>query len=483
MLRFKIFQDGKPAPAFDLSSAYLVGNDRVPIRAEIKFSGGEIVAESRTRGAAALAVLWPVPGVGRVMMETPRICERQAPYNLHVELARGQLMRISQKREDWGLYDFEDGRELYDRVDSARKLLISAITAPDDVAAAAFADRALTESVCVGEDLSKFHADVFLDRRQAASQLSKRMFGCRVDPAKTSEAYQQQLSKAFDFGLLPLPWRDLEPKEGDYKPAACENWFNTLRQNKMAIWAESLLTLDPAQLPDWLTKTARNYEQFRDCVTRHVRQMLRKYGPYVHVWEAIRGAHAHNEFRFTFEQIMELTRITSLLIKQTSPKSSSVIGITQPWGEYYANDPRTIPPLLYAEMTVSSGIHFDAFGIDLRFSVDALNANGFIRDTMQISSMLDRFGTLGKPIHVLLAGVPSGGATGSAGCWREQWSDGVQAEWFNRVYRIALSKPFVESVCCHRLADATNLDGILNLDCTPKPAFDQILKLRSELSA
>lgn len=482
MLRFKILQDGKPAPEFDLSSAYLVGNDRVPIRAEIKFHGGEIVAESRTRGAAALAVLWPVAGVGRVMMETPRMCERPAPYNLHVELARGQLMRISQKREDWGLYDFEDGRELYDRVDAARKLLISAITAPDDVTAAAFADQALTEGVRVGEDLSKFHADVFLERRQAASQLSKRMFGCRVDPAKTSEAYLQQLSRGFDFGLLPLPWRDLEPKEGDYKPAACENWFNVLRQNKMAIWAESLLTLDPAQLPDWLTKTARNYEQFRDCVTRHIRQMLRKYGPYVHVWEAIRGAHAHNEFRFTFEQIMELTRITSLLIKQTSPKSSSVIGITQPWGEYYANDPRTIPPLLYAEMTVSSGIHFDAFGIDLRFSVDAMNTNGFMRDTMQISSMLDRFGTLGKPIHVLMAGVPSGGATGSAGCWREQWSDDVQAEWFNRVYRIALSKPFVESICCHRLADATSLDGILNLDCTPKPAFDQILRLRSELN-
>lgn len=483
MLRFKILQDGKPAPNVDLASAYLVGNDRVPIRAEIKFTGGEIVAESRTRGAAAMAILWPVDGVGRIMMETPRLCERPEPYNLHVEIARGQLMRISQKREDWGLYDFEDGKDLYDRVDAARKLLISAITAPDDLAATQFADQAITESVKVGEDLSKFHADVFLDRRQAAGQLAKRMFGCRIDPTKSSDAYQQQLAKGFDFGLLPIPWRELEPKEGDYKPAASEPWFNVLRQNKMAVWAESLLSLDPAQMPEWLTKAARNYEQFRDCVTRHVRQMLRKYGPYVHVWEAIRGAHAHNEFRFTFEQIMELTRITSLLIKQTSPKSSSVIGITQPWGEYYASDPRTIPPLLYAEMAVSSGIHFDAFGLDLRFSVDGQNTNAFMRDTMQISSMLDRFGALGKPIHVLLAGVPSGGATEPVGCWRQQWTDDVQAEWVNRVYRIALSKPFVESVCCHRLADAGSLDGILNLDCSSKPAFTEILKLRKELSA
>lgn len=482
MLRFKIIQDGKPASDVDLSSAYLVGNDRVPIRAEIKYAKGEVIAESRTRGAAAMAILWPVEGVGRVMMETPRLSERHAPYNLHLELARGQLMRISQKREDWGLYDFEEGRELYDRVDAARKLLISAITAPDDASAASFADRAITESVSVGEDLAKFHADVFLERRQAANQLTKRVFGCRIDPAKNSDAYKQHLARGFDFGLLPLPWRDLEPKEGESKPAAAEPWLNVLRQQKMAVWAESLLTLDPAQLPDWLTKAARNYEQFRDAVTRHIRQMLRKYGPYVHVWEAIRGAHAHNEFRFTFEQIMELTRITSLLIKQTSPRSSSIIGITQPWGEYYATDPRTIPPLLYAEMAVSSGVHFDAFGIDLRFCVDAPNTNIYMRDTMQISSMLDRFGALGKPIHVMLAGVPSGGASGAAGCWREQWSDNVQSDWFNRVFRIALSKPFVESVCCHRLADAGSLDGILNLDCTPKPAYREILKLKSELT-
>jgi len=481
MLRLKVFQNGQPASTLDLSSAYLVGNDRVPIRAELKFSDGQIVAESRTRGASALSILWPVKGVGQVMLETPRLSERPEPYNLHVELARGQLMRISQKREDWGLYDYDDGKPLYERVDSARRKLIDAITAPDDAAAADRGDEAIAESVAVGEDLSTFHADVFLDRRLVAGQITKRPIGCRIDPAKSTGPCADMLDKVFDFAVVPMPWREIEPRDGDFRAPAAESWFDVLRKRKKAIWAESLLTLDPAQLPDWLIKTAKNYEQFRDCVTRHVRQMLRKYGPYIHVWETIRGAHAYNEYRFTFEQIMELTRISSLLIKQMSPKSSSVIGITLPWGEYYAHDPRTIPPLLYAEMAVSSGIHFDAFGIDLRFGIDAGAHPCYVRDMMQVSSLLDRFGALGKPIHILLAGVPSGGGNG-AGVWREQWSDAVQAEWFAKAYRIALSKPFVESVCCHRLADAAALDGVLNLDCSPKPAFDEIAKLRKQLS-
>src|SRR5690606_29653728 len=152
MLRLKVYQNGKPPSSFDLSSAFLVGNDRVPIRAEIKYQDGQIIAESRTRGATAIALLWDVPGVGRLMLETPRLAERAASYNLHVELARDQLMRISQKREDWGLYDFDAGAPLYERVDAARKKLIAAITAADDATAVRLADSAIVDAVVVGED-------------------------------------------------------------------------------------------------------------------------------------------------------------------------------------------------------------------------------------------------------------------------------------------------------------------------------------------
>ena len=483
MLRLKVYQNGKPPSSFDLSSAFLVGNDRVPIRAEIKYQDGQIIAESRTRGATAIALLWDVPGIGRLMLETPRLAERAAPYNLHIELARGQLMRISQKREDWGLYDFDAGAPLYERVDAARKKLIAAITAADDATAARLADSAIVDAVVVGEDLSALHAELFLERRLAAGQLPKRPLGCRIDPAKSTETCAAMLDKAFDFGVVPMPWREVEPREGAFQSPAAEGWLNLLRKRGKAIWAESLLSLDPSQLPDWVAKTATHYEQFRDAATRHVRQMLRRFGPYIHVWETIRGVHAQNEFRFTFEQIMELTRISSLLIKQMSPKSSSVIGITLPWGEYYARDPRTIPPLLYAEMAVSSGIHFDAFGIDLRFGIEGGPHPGYVRDMMQISSLLDRFGALNKPLHILSAGVPSGGNGNGTGVWGNSWSEAGQAEWFARVCRVALSKPFVESVCGYRLADAAALDGLLNLDCSPKPAFQEMLKLRAELKA
>ncbi|MBX3394759.1 MAG: hypothetical protein KF841_05285 [Phycisphaerae bacterium] len=479
MLRIRVFQDGEPAKSVDIASAYLVGNDRVPLRAEVKFSNGEIVFDTRSRGAAALAILWPVAGVGRVMLETPRLQERKTPYNLNVELARGQLMRIAQKREDWGLYDFAEGAALYKKVDAARQILVAALTAEDESSASRHADECLSAGVRVGEELTALHAQVFLGRRGETGQFSKRTFGCRVDPSQSSEAFLKCFGEGFDFAVLPFSWSSIEPQDGSPKPSNMDGLLKTLWQRRVALWAASLVSLDPVQLPGWVQKSGRDFEKFREYVTRHVRHVLKTYGPYVQAWEVISAAHAYNSMGFTFEQIMDLTRITALLVKQMSPKSQSIIGIVQPWGEYYARDARTIPPSLYAEMAVQSGINFDAFGLEIRFGTD--EPGGCVRDLLQISSLLDRFGTLGKPVHITAAGVPSGRSSSNDGQWHGEWSPELQGEWLREFCRIALSKPFVESIACMRLADGADPNGVVDLNGAAKPAYQEILKIRRQI--
>ncbi|MCG8404065.1 MAG: endo-1,4-beta-xylanase [Phycisphaerales bacterium] len=479
MLRIKVYENGAPAKIVDLSGAYLVGNDRVPMRAELKFANGEIVFDSRSRGAAALSIMWPVDGVGRIMLDTPRLQERKQPYDLNVELARGRLMQISQKREDWGLYGFLEGEPIYADIDKARGLLLDAMTASDEATAARLGAEATAAGVRAGEAVSAFHAEVFLKRRLAANQIVKRPLGCRVDPEQNTEAYVRRLTETFDFAVLPFHWSSMEPKEGTHKPTNIDPWLKLLRQRKTPAWGASLLSLSPTHLPDWLQRWANNYEHFRDCVTKHIKHVLKTYGSYVQAWEVISGVHAHNDFRFTFEQIMELTRISALLVKQMAPKSTAIIGIALPWGEYYATDPRTIPPTMYAEMAVQSGINFDAFGLEICFGSG--ERGHYARDMMQISALLDRFGNLGKPLHITAAGVPSGGGDASNGSWHGEWSAQVQAEWVRQFYRVAFSKPFVETVTCVRLADGAEKDGLVTTDCSPKAAYQEILRFKREI--
>ena len=503
MLRFKVFQNGAPAKSFNLEGAHLLGTDRVPLRAEIKFSNGEIICEPKARGAAALALMWPVKGIakqaasspnagifesgapgGRLMLETTRLVERARPYILNVELARGQLMRISLKREDWGLYDYTDGAAIYQQVDRARDLLVSAITATNEARASEIGDAAIAASVRAGETVATFHADLFLKRRIADHKIVKRPLGCRIDAVAECQTHIEPLSQAVDFAQLPFSWRTLEPTEGNYQPGATEQCVQLLRTRKMPIWGQTLLSFERTNLPDWLPALADDYDQIRERAARQIKYVLKQFGAHVRAWEVIGGIHACSAFKFSFEQLMDLTRVATILVKQMSPRSKAIIGIVLPWGEYYATDPRTIPPPLYAEMAVESGINFDAFGLELQFGA---NDHGlYVRDLMQISALLDRFGNLGKPLHITAAGVPSSGGSAMQGSWRGPWSEEVQARWLREFYRIALSKPFVETVSWRLLADHAEEEdssGLLRTDMSPKPACEELKSLRRELHA
>lgn len=479
MLRFKVFPKDEPAFSANVKDAYLVGSDRVPLRAEVEFSDGEIRCDPQARGAAALAILWPVEGVGRMMLETTRLLERKRPYNLHVELARGQLMRISQKREDWGLYDYPDGKEVYAQVEAARDLLLDAMTAEDDATAARHADAAITASVRASEAVGRFHADIFLDRRHGAPHVAKRPLGCVFDPQHNTEAHLQVAARAFDFVSVDFDWRTIEPKAGKFQSASLDSWLRVFRHRKIPVRG-SLLSFERSRLPDWLPAVAGDFDHLREAVGRYLKYVLREFHGPIRAWEVIRGIHARNDFRLSFEQIVDFTRMSATLAKQLAPRSTAIIGLALPWSEYYRHDPRTIPASLYAEMVVRSGINFDALGLELRFG--GKESDLYVRDLMQISAMMDNFGALGKPLHITAAGVPSiDGGDARTGCWRERWSESVQAEWLREFYRIALSKPFVETVTWQALSDLpgdASGHGVLREDLSPKPAIEEIQRLR-----
>ena len=483
MLRFTVYNQGAPAKAFDLDNAYLVSPDGAPMRGELRFAQGMIHCDTRSRGGAGLCVCWPVKGMGRIMLETTRLMDRNEPYNLHVELARGRLMRISQKREDWGLFDFDEGESLYREVDEARAKFVEALTAPDDATAARLADDAIALSTAVGEKLSVFHADVFLKRRRAVpGQMAKRPFGCGLTAAQCNERCLTRFLDAFDFAVVPLRWRDIEPREGEQNWATVEAQLKLLRQQKLHVRAARLMSLDKRDLPDWAFLWEQDFDHVASAMEKVIKAAVKKFSGYVQMWEVATGLHSQNALHFSFEQIMELTRRAATMIKHYAPRSVALLGVTLPWGEYYAHDAQTIPPALYAEMAAQSGINFDAIGLEVRYHRDPTGLA--VRDLMQISSMLDRYGNLGKPIHVTASGIPSAGEAADGGSWRGAWSEETQASWLREFYRIALSKPFVETVAWDNLVDhqpSMTFDGALRTDLTGKPVFDQLSAIHREI--
>jgi hypothetical protein len=180
-------------------------------------------------------------------------------------------------------------------------------------------------------------------------------------------------------------------------------------------------------------------------------------------------------------------------VKTVLPTARTLVTITHPFGEYHAKNRGSVPPLLYAEMVSQAGITFDGFGLELELGVP--QPGMFNRDLFQISSMLDRFSTLGRPVFLTAVGVP--GRPGAdpddtsagrmdpsfAGRWRKAWDPALQAEWMEAVYQVALSKPFVESIAWANLADVNQTlpgGGLLDDMLRPKPAYAKLQQLREK---
>jgi len=498
MLRFDAYRDEAPVKNLDLAGAYVFGQSSVPVRAELTCRDGQISVNKRIPGACGLSLLWQAGDSGKYLLATTRLPDRAEPYNLSVELARAQIMRITQKQEDWGLFDYADAKDVNEKFRRIRREFIESLKADDPAKAAALADKALADAITLAEKIALFHAEIFLSRRRASRQAVARTgFGCMADLSPTTDQYRERLTEAFDFVSVPTPWKQTEPKEGQYKYDEIDAWIKWAVAAKKPIHAGPLLSFAQAHLPEWLYIWEHDYDALRELIYEHVQQMVQRYKKQVRLWRVVAGIHAQNSFNLTFEQLMELTRMSCLLVKQASPRSKVLIDLDLPWGEYYARNQRTIPPILYAEMAVQSGIKFDCFGLRVHMGVPV--DGHYVRDLMQVSSLLDEFMKFSKNVHITACQVPSGVATDvrdawggakpvpAAGQWHAPWSERLQADWLRAFYRIAISKPFVDTICWRDLADLqghyVSHGGLCDENLDPKLSYKELRNFRAYLTS
>ena len=174
-----------------------------------------------------------------------------------------------------------------------------------------------------------------------------------------------------------------------------------------------------------------------------------------------------------------MTRAANMAVKTGSERVLKIIEVSNPWGEYYMTTPDTMPPLVYMDMVVQSGINFDAFGLQIRFGK---NRDGMhVRDLMQVSAMLDNFGPIAKPLYITEFEVPSqllnSNESQTSGIWHHEWDQSRQSQWIGRFYEIALSKPFVDTITYSHLVDTDDSivanSGLLTKEFEPKKSFQE----------
>lgn len=487
MHRFRSVNLADRPPLQRLVGAHLLGTDNVPARGSVELSEDLIKCDGRTDEPLALSLLWPVHDYGEVQIDTSRVPPRNEPYVLQVELARRRLMQITFKREEWGLFDYDGMEDIAREIDDARDAFLASLGhLGSEAVAAKWADIALTQAVRASERMAKFHAGVFVNRRIQMRGLKQPFLGAALPNSGADTELLSRMDSSFDFARIPFNWRTVQPTEHDADYSACDAWVKACRSTGLSMHGGPLLSFGISSVPDWLFIWENDHEALLDFARDHVMRTVKRYAKDVKTWIVCAGLHANDAIQLNFEEMIELTRVSAQTVKKVAPQSQVVIDLTQPWGEYFARNPRTVPPTLYAEMVTQSGVPFDAFGLQFLYGVESEGYH--LRDLFQISSVIDRLANLGKPIHITAVTVPSeDNAAGTGGSWNGAWSESQQATWLQQFCEIALSRPFIESVCLHALADTPNAafptGGLIGEDGEAKEAYHELVEYRDELRA
>lgn len=491
---FEIYRDGSRVNDFNFNGAVGMGSESVPVQADISFEKSLLTVSRDDDHAIGVALLWDAGERGAYFLETTRLRPRVKPYILNVELARFRLMKIVQKQEDWNLFEFPRAEKFGAAFHEAQLTFADALGHLHEPAEAAkLADTALSMGLDLSEELGAFHADLLIQRRRGTGSIVKHVIGCRIEPSVQNEKYRETLAGNFDYAVVPMTWRQMEPEEHTFDTSAVDDWVELLSKKRMPIIAGPIVQLDELHMPDWMFIWEHDFDSLREMAYDYVQRIVQRYRKAVSMWNVVAGLHVNGAFSLSFEQIIELTRLLVSQVKALIPNTRTLITVTQPFGEYHAKKTISVPPLLYAEMVAQAGINFDAFGVELEMGVPS--PGRFTRDLFQLSCLLDKFATLGRPLFITALGVPGRNSPdpedhsqgqldpSQGGRWHRPWDPQLQADWMDAVYHMALSKPYIESIAWGDLADMRpNLPGggLLDDVLRPKPAFTKLQEMRTK---
>ena len=550
MLRFVSPDKSNQLSLQSLPGAYLLGPDSVPIAGEVVVESGIIHCEKGTREAAALALQvdldeprltnidpdWEntpilngikLSPLGSWTLQTCLLPDRKRPYILALELARHRIMIFLTKLEDWQAFDLSPDSQPMKLFEIARKVFTKALVASSEhnenikeasrlgfhalwialeacerlaleITRRDFSNRLngqLYLSVSEDSAISKKSKPVLHPTRGGVVLPTKPAIGSVVSPSVLNDKTKAAVIESCDFISLPMRWVEMEPHEGEYAYTPTDKWIEwAIRTAKLPVVAGPVIDFRPQSVPEWLYIWENDYETLRELVYEHLKAIVTRYRRTVSRWTVCSGLHCGQHFKLDFQQMIDLTRICVLVVRKLHPRAKVQVEIVEPWGEYHTKDRQSLPPVLYAEMLTQSGIPIDSFS--LRVQMGSYESGLSTRDLMSFSSMLDQYAMLDRPITISAFGSPAGALSpskdqqdfGDAGFWRQRWTPGAQADWMSAYGAIALSKPYVESICWHELADPNGatemrLGGLLDRRGDPRDAYTRLVELRRAIES
>jgi GH35 family endo-1,4-beta-xylanase len=485
----------------EMTFAYASDTNGDPFKSSLAVGqDGIVVPEGASAGPFAVNARWFIEGFGYVWLEAdnegayyrPEDVRSAGTLNLNVEFARSYVARNAAQLARYEGDGTAFSTEVRGLHDLGRGLLEEALRLQGE-AAGRRADQALLYALWAGEKIELEKAESDIARQQRADEF---FFGCETRQyvwAK-SETFVERFTELFNYATIThyvydTWYEEFEPREGEYRWGLKDNIVGWLKQHQITIEGRPLFWFHRWVTPEWLQ--AKSYDELRDYVVRHTRDLVYHYGDDVLHWEVVNEYHDWaNVHNLLPEQITEITRLACETTHAVNPRVHRLINNCCTFAEYAARgraghgevDRPLRSARRFIQDLVEAEVPFEVLGLQLYYPH---------RSLADIVRNVERFVEFGKPIYVTEMGTSSGPtreeivlgtmkvAQGPYD-WHRPWDEDLQADWLEQMYTILYSKPYVQAICWYDFADFRTFiqnGGLTRVDGTPKASFNRLKDL------
>lgn len=222
-----------------------------PTRVEIE--GNVITCRRNAADSGRLHVAWPVEDFGRPVLCTSCLVERDEPYLLNVELARGKIAQVRDQLGRWEVQGIGIPDEFRTLSREAHRLFANATSCQDQMETSCWlANQALVLACRAAEMLTRSYTSQRLAVRRRRSARLPTLLGSSLELAVPDESRTQLFCDAFTAAVVPVEWRFVEPIEGEYHWDVFDAQVDWCLQHRLIPFGGPLLDLSPQGLPEWL---------------------------------------------------------------------------------------------------------------------------------------------------------------------------------------------------------------------------------------
>lgn len=500
LIRFAVHPVALMADWPEVYRGYLTGADGRVFPTRIEIDDNVVGCRRTTSESCKFHVTFPVPGFGRPVVSTASLPEREQPYLLVVELARGKIVQLRNQASAWELAGMQIPATFAAASREAHRAFGRAASSQDDPEIATrLATEALHHAFVAAEVLTlAYGAQALAGRLQRFGSLPASV-GCELQGFVPSADANDLFAAAFNAATVAVPWRSIEAIEGEYDWGPidrqlewCETHATAGRPDqKMLVRGGPLIDLGPDGLPAWLSRWENDVFNLRTFICDFVETAISRYVGRIRIWEVAARANSGGALTLNEENRLMLTASVLGVAKQIDEEAQLIIRVDQPWGDYQARGQHRLSPLQFVDALHRSGVGLA--GVNLELAMGYLPRGSARRDLIEISRLIDSWTVLNLPIHVTLA-CPSSGEDDplsypdwevESRLWPAGCDEDSQAVYLDRVMELLLAKPLVSGVFLTHFSDANPhqfpFAGILREDGTPKPALERLINQRQRL--